>query len=457
MKKLISLSFALAFVLIAKTSFSQEPKIPKFGKDLTEHLELTTCNFDSSANAVILFDYGTSLIKYNKDKGYFYVEINRQTRIKILSKDGLDWADGSIPIYRSKSTKEKLAKFSAVTYNMENGKIEKVKLDRKTMSEEEVNESFSRIKFTMPKAKVGSVLEIEYTILSDFTYNLQYWVFQKSIPTLISKYIVEIPEFYKYNHRLSGYENITVKKDSGKETIFFRDSYFSSSTTRATDMTTVTYDSEIFTFYGYNIPKLRNEPFVDDIRNYQSRVDFELQHTKFPNQSVKQYASNWEKVTNDLLDDSNFGKELINVGFLKDDIQAVVNDRTNPNEKMLAVFEFMKGKIKWNDRYRLKTEKGIRKAYNDGFGNSSEVNLCLIAALKEAGLDAFPIALSTRSTGLLHTWEVSYSKLNHVIAGVNIDGKIITLDATSSFSAPNILPLECLNGNARIIDKRKAN
>lgn len=450
----------LSFLVAYMNTTAQKPQIPKFGKDLIGQLNMTTCEIDSSANAVILFDDGESNIKFNKDKGNFYVEINRHARIKILDKEGLKWADFSIPLYKSKSSVERLSKFKGVTYNMSNGKIESVKLSRKSLFSEEINDGLTLAKFTMPQVKEGSVIEFSYTVISEFIYTLQHWEFQTEIPTLISNYSVLIPEYFHYNHRLSGYEKINIEKEAGRETITFKEiteGNPASGQARQANSYDVQYNTNRHHFYGYNIPKLKNEPYIDNLKNYQSRIDFELQFTRFPNQVVKQYALNWNSSTNDLLENENFGKEIDGVRFLTEDIQTVVNNITDPHEKMLAVFSHIQGKIKWNDRYRLKTEKSIRKAYNDGYGNSAEVNLCLVAALKVAGFDAFPIALSTRSTGLIHQWEVSISKLNHVIAGVVIGKETITLDATKTFSAPNILPLECLNGNARIIDRNKSN
>lgn len=438
--------------------FSQEPRIPKFGKDLMEHLSMTSCSIDSSAHAVIIFDNGESNIKYNKEQGHFYVEIVRHTRIKILDKEGLKWADFSIPLYKSKKSSEKLQIIKGTTYNLRNGKIEKSKLSRNSQFLEEISDRLTLAKFTMPQVKEGSVIEFSYVVHSDFTYTLQHWEFQSDIPTLISNYSVVIPEYFKYNHRMGGYEKINFEERTGRETINFKEVTEAAGLGggRQVSYNQVHYKTEKHIFYGYNIPKLRNEPYTDNVRNYQSRIDFELQYTQFPNTARKLYASNWDSSTKELVESRNFGKEIDGARFLTEEIHTIIRNISDPNEKLLAVFSHIQGKIKWNEQYRLWTDKGIRKAYNDGYGNSAEVNLCLIAALKEAGLDAFPIALSTRSAGLLHQWEISLSKLNHVIAGVQMENRIVTLDATKSFSAPNILPLECLNGSARIIDERRA-
>jgi hypothetical protein len=53
-------------------------------------------------------------------------------------------------------------------------------------------------KFTFPAIKEGSIIEYEYTIHSDFIFNLQPWEFQGAYPRLWSEYNVSIPEFLYY-------------------------------------------------------------------------------------------------------------------------------------------------------------------------------------------------------------------------------------------------------------------
>jgi hypothetical protein len=453
-----AISLLLFAMLILSTYFvkGQIPKTPKFGKDLNEHLALVSCPMDSGASAVVLFDKGESKIKYSNEKGWFYVEIRRHVRVKILNKDGLEQANITIPLYKSKSAKENLQRFKAKTYNLVSGKIEEAELSSKSRFNEEINDRVSLAKFALPQVVAGSVIEYEYQVNSEFIYNLEHWEFQREIPTMLSIYTVDIPEYFKYNLKLSGYEKIDRIEDNGRESVLITETSmpgFMGATQKSTYK--INYQTAISTFYGQNIPKLGFEPFIDNIRNYTSRLDFELQYTQFPYQGIKSYATDWNAVTEEMLVSKYFGKELESARFLKEDIQSLKNISEEPSATMMAVYDFIKGKIKWNQRYRVEIDKGMKKAYTEGSGNSAEVNLCLIAALREAGFDAFPIALSTRSNGVIQEWEVSMSKFNHVIAGLMLNDKLVTLDATSSFSAPNILPLECLNGSGRIIDKNR--
>lgn len=90
-------------------------------------MTMTSYDKDSSAAAVILPDYGESAIVYRQNIG-FILDFERITRIKILTKEGLEWGDFTIPLFKSGSTDEKLTGLKAVTYNLEDGKVVETKL-----------------------------------------------------------------------------------------------------------------------------------------------------------------------------------------------------------------------------------------------------------------------------------------------------------------------------------------
>jgi hypothetical protein len=119
-------------------------------------------------------------------------------------------------------------------------------------------------------------------------------------------------------------------------------------------------------------------------------------------------------------------------------------------EKISAIFDLVKSKMTWdksNNKYV--GEKGIVRAYKEGVGNAAEINLTLVAMLRESGINANPILVSTRSHGI--PLFPTKSGFNYVIAGVEMNDEIILLDATEKFSQPSLLPLRDLNWRGRLV------
>jgi hypothetical protein len=75
--------------------------------------------------------------------------------------------------------------------------------------------------------------------------------------------------------------------------------------------------------------------------------------------------------------------------------------------------------------------------------------------LREAGLDANPVLVSTRSNGIpIFPTRNGY---NYVISAVSFDQGLVLLDATEKAGTPNILPVRALNWNGRLIKKEGQN
>src|SRR5258708_27816063 len=99
-KILFLLLFAASFVLKA-----QKPP-EKFGDIPMEDMNMKVYPLDSSASAVVLFDYGVAYLSYTINDVNLYFE--RHTRIKILKKEGLGQADISVQLFQPASSQEKL-------------------------------------------------------------------------------------------------------------------------------------------------------------------------------------------------------------------------------------------------------------------------------------------------------------------------------------------------------------
>lgn len=80
----------------------------------------------------------------------------------------------------------------------------------------------------------------------------------------------------------------------------------------------------------------------------------------------------------------------------------------------------------------------------------------MIQLLKKLDFEVYPVALSTRSNGLLSPICPSLTKLNYVIAYVLLGGNKYFLDATEELIPVGMLPERCINIQARLIDENKS-
>ena len=150
-KKISILFMGLFFSVIC---MGQKTSI-KFGKIDPENLKMKSYKADSSAGAVVLMDKGRSTVLYDQNNGAFFLMFERHTRIKILTKEGYDWANVEIPLYHDASDRENVLSLKGMTHNLEKGKINSSKLSKKGVFTEKSTKNWDYRKFTLPNVKVG--------------------------------------------------------------------------------------------------------------------------------------------------------------------------------------------------------------------------------------------------------------------------------------------------------------
>lgn len=444
--KLIIALFLMVFVL--KTN-AQEFKL---GKVSMAELEEKTHPKDSTAVATILFKKGEVRFEYSQDKGFEMVTVVK-TRVKIYKKEGYDWANQAVQYYIGGNSKEGIFFSDAITYNLVGGKIEKTKLKSDGEFDEKINKYWGKKKIAMPNVKEGSIIEYEYTIRTLRISELKEWFFQTSIPVNYSEFTTYIPEYFVYNPNPKGYIFPKVTVDKSQKSIIIsskeRSGFYTSKTTFSQDK--IDYQETKTTYLAKNLPAMKEESFVNNIENYTASVSHELAMTKFPNSLPEMYSTDWETVVKKIYENEDFGTELDKTGYFEEDVITLIKGLTSQEEKIAAIFNFVKTKVKWNDYTGYSCNDGVKKAYKDKTGNVAEINLMLTAMLRFAGINANPVLVSTRSNGI--ALFPNRTAFNYVIAAVEINDGMILLDATEKYSIPNVLPLRDLNWYGRLIRK----
>ncbi len=169
MKPIISTLLFTLFLVLAHPIFAQHKSITKLPKVSIADFSTTSPVIDSNANAVVLFDIGSSEFEGNND-GDFTLIYKRTKRIWLRNKNAFDAATVKVPIYigSTYSDEERFEDFEATTYNLEQGQIIDTKLDKASFFKEKYNRTRTIIKFTFSNIKEGSIIEYKYTLKSPF-------------------------------------------------------------------------------------------------------------------------------------------------------------------------------------------------------------------------------------------------------------------------------------------------
>ena len=245
------------------------------------------------------------------------------------------------------------------------------------------------------------------------------------------------PDFFDYKTVLQGYLTPAVREQHEGSTI----------------VGAFTIPQWEYRWAMKDVPALTEEPFITSPRDYVSRLDIELSSARFPNMKSYDFTSTWEKIDERLMQDESFGQEFNRGGFLKDDLAGLPPVAAGVAARAAAVHKLVRDAVKYNDRPAIYTSAPLRRTYKELHrGNAADVNLLLLAALREAGLDANPVLLSTRDHGRINVALPLAERFNYVVAHVALpDEQDLFLDATEPLLPAGVLPERCLSQVGRLL------
>jgi len=426
---------------LAMTAFAQttiEPNL-KWGKPTQQELTMTEYAADKDADAVEL--YRNVDVYYVFVNGDFRVINEVKCRLKVLKPEGKRVADHEIGVRLSSSSSvpETVRALKAVAYNMEDGKVVKTKMENSMVHEEQIDKSEKLLKFSVPQVRVGTVIEYEYRLESDFYFQLRDWYAQSSIPVLYTKYSVRIPEWLVFHLEETGSINLEKKEEHASMSI---------------GEELINTDEQ--SFVARNLPALKDDDYIWCAEDYGCKVTHELQSVTIPGYVYKDYSSKWEDIDNALWADEEFGGRIKKNSPLKEEIAAAgIPQIANHQERIEAVWKLLSQRVRWNGDYAFWAKSG-NKVLKEGTGTNADINFLFINMLHDAGINATPVVLRLRNRGRLPLTHASLKYLSTFVVSIDMnDSTTVYFDSSAEDGYLNVLPA-CLSvERARLVEKGK--
>ena len=451
MKYLLSAVIALLNVV----AFSQQVPAFKFGKVSESDFNIKTMAVDTGASAIVLADVGSTQIKGNH-KGWFSLEYKRLRRILIRKSSAYGYAAVTIALYTDGEDEEELKDLKAVTYNYENAKVTETKLNTKTaLIKEKINKHKVLKKFAFTNVKEGSVIEYEYTITSDFLFNIQPWIFQQEIPVLWSQYTVSLPQFMNYisvpQGGLSYYLKDRKDKIGSYSVEVKRNAVYGGG--MESDRINISCGISDFRWVMKDVPAFNEEAYTSSPANYVAKLEFQLAGYLDPLEPEK-IMTTWEDMTKRLLKREDFGQQIEkSADWISPFVKNAVGAASTWEEKARKIYNYVRDQFTCTDYDQLFVQESLKKVAEKKAGGVAEINLLLTAMLRNAGLDAEPVILSTRENGFTYENYPIVSRFNYVICQLKAEGKEWLLDAARPGMGFGKLHYECYNGQARVVNE----
>jgi hypothetical protein len=423
---------------------------PVFGQNIADSAfpRITPADFhpnsafmDSNVSVIVLRDSGNTVLE-----GYvsgWRVKFTRYRRLLIRNKNGFDAAKVTLSFDPDENGPGKLWSLRANTYNHEAGKVVKTEVDTASIYLEKIDADEVKERFSFPEVREGSILEYSYTVYSSSIYTLKRWRFQGIYPCLKSVYSVTFPSAFDYVLSRHGTTAIERTVDSFKA---------------AMNVASYLVKSMNYTFHWMmrDVPPKRDEPFIFSTEEYDPGVSFQLAaYTDLHTRRRIKVDNTWNVINDKLFKSSAFGGVMTTARHWEHkELRAIVADSASDIDKAKAVFHFVRDNFtaKGQDLFE-DDERTLKEIFKSRQGTDAQINLMLTALLREEGLSADAVILSTRDNGLINAYYPLMENFNYVIVRLRLGGRTYFLDATErELGFGRLLP-ECYNGYARVVSK----
>lgn len=429
--------FLRVFILLVCAFTHSQTTFHSNGLEVTKSdLELNTFQKDSTANALVIYEVGNSYV----DKETFKLHTEIKRKVKILNRNGFDRGELSIYLYTSDDRrKEKVTDIRATVYNIENGKIQKSKLDKNSIYEQKYNDNYTIMKVAFPNIQEGSVINYSYTIISPFFFKYHGWNFQDDIPKLYSEYNASIPGNWFYNIKLVGGQKLSTNISDIEKYCLSVSGGGSA-------------NCAVYKYVMKDIPAFIEEDYMTTRQNYLARIEYELATFTSFNGVKDNITKSWESTDKEIERETDLGKQLKKKGAVKELLNQEITSETDQLKKAKAIFKFVQEQYAWNKEYLSLNDVDIKETIKNGSGSVGEINTILYNLLVSNDIDAQAILISTRNNGLITKIYPVLSEFNYIIIKANIDGETYLLDATDDYVPFGQIPYRCLNQYGRTLD-----
>lgn len=425
------LSVIICILLLNSFETSSQTPPVKYGEVTKADLETEPYPQEKGAEAIVLSEFATAKVVYNRE---FKIEYTYQVRIKILKSGGYRFANVEIP-YRKNYM---FSNLKACTHNLENGIPVTISLNKKQFVREKVTPYRDAFRFTLPQVRQGSIVEYTYTVQKPSILSFQSFEFQWDIPVRHVEFWAIQPRFFRYNINFHG-NDLILQQHSEQQ------GYFDAQPTMV----------DIYKYIGDMVPAFEGEPVMPEGNVSYAGVDFSLARVDFPGVQTTDVAISYPKLSEELLDNVHLASQVENTLLFAKTVREITAGKSTDLDKLRTIYGYVQKSFMWDGYDELLPEDNLLKVFRDKSGSSAEINMLLVNMLKTAEIKADPVVLSTRDNGPINNILAMTDNLNYSVCLAEVNGKEYLLDATDKFIPMGSLPFKCQNVDGWVLSKTR--
>ncbi len=420
MKHTLILLFIISIFCSAQAQDVEPPQM-KFGKGLAENFDQEFSDIIDNQEAVYIFDKLDLYYGIDGEKLALYEDYH--ARIKVLDGEASDI--GNIKIrYIVEDKYQNIFDIKACSYTLENGAVVEHKLKKKDIFKTRINDRITELSFAIPNVKEGAIFEYTFKKSSRRKYSPNTYYFSNDYPVAYSQVTFNIPEWFAFTNYSRGVRPYVIQDYEGA----------------TTDLGTnyADYSSTKYIWAKTNLEAFEDEDFTANSLDFRDQMQFRLNSINWPGETMQTFNTTWTNLNDNLLQD-DYASQLKDKKDIDEIVGKLVYGLSNEGEIIKALFDYVVENVALEEEGWVYTSKPVKRVLIDKSGNVADANLLLINMLQSAGIEAYPMLISTRTDGYIDMNYPTMRAFTYPVAYVNSEGKDLILNATSA-SRPYFLP-----------------
>jgi len=385
------------------------------------------------------FEYLTkrASIRFIEDEDGIRAIIDHLVRIKVFTDDRLELANASlisIPYYDA-DRMERIQNLEAITHQPDGNEV---RLQNDGVSTSQLNNRYNVMEFEMPEAEQGVVLEYKYTVYRRYIEELPDFYLSQRVPTREAFITLQNERFIRYD---------AVIEDSDFDVDYSRQQIDTSSVPLV-----FTYDRPepilVERWAAKEIPAVDPSAYVSSVDDLRGKVRFLISEFGIPRQPLD---NSWELVAAQIRRNANPEKLLAKQQELQRVGKEIAGHFDSKRSVQDSIYSYVNQTALYNELNAVFVDDSLNHVLEGRPANQAEINMTLLALLRGAGIESYPLYISGRDFGRINRSFPSPYQFNRMLVHSRIDGRNWAMDATFSYSEPDLIPIESYNEQGFIL------
>lgn len=312
---------------------------------------------------------------------------------------------------------------------------QRIALQQEDIRTVNINSRYNVKEFRMPGVKDGAILEYRYTIKRRYIEELPDFFLSDRVPTLSAKMTITYPRYMRYQPFIENYEG-TLKHD-----VVYTD------TSSVPKIFTIPQPKPIVTerWAAHDIPATVEEPYISSLNNYRAKMKFLMDEFGIPRQ---QLVNSWEVVVARMRQKTNPWSEVkknVLAQTVGDSIATALSE-ASPKTVQDSIYRYLNRRMNFSGGHAAYSTTRDTTVLQGKAVDQAAINQTLLAMLEGAGIEAYPVMISSRESGTINKEVPSFHQFNAQIVRSEIGDETYLMDASFPFSEVGLIPVDMNNG-----------